>query len=84
MDAPTNRIVYKERYGRWVNKLEYADEPCSVHYTQLAAVASAKMMLRERGGGTLIIRGFNGRVKDRIEIDPKTVVSVTRIDGGFK
>jgi hypothetical protein len=84
MDTPTNRIVYKERYGRWVNKLEYADEPCSVHYTQLAAVASAKVMLREQGGGTLLIRGFNGKIKDRIEIDPKTAVSVTRIEGGFK
>lgn len=84
METPTNRIVYKERYGRWVNKLQYADEPCSVHYTQLAAIASAKMMLRERGGGTLIINGFNGRIKDRIEINPNNVVSVMRIEGGFK
>ena len=84
MDISTNRVVYKERYGRWVNKLECADEPCSVHYTELAAIVSAKMMLRKQGGGTLIIRGLNGRIKDRVEINPHNAVSVMRTEGGFK
>ncbi len=84
MDANTNRVVYKERYGRWVNKLECADEPCSVHYTEFSAIASAKMMLRKQGGGTLIIRDHNGQIKERMEINPDNVVSVMRTEGGFK
>ena len=54
MDRSISRVVYKERNGGWANKLEYASEPCSVHCTQLAAIVSAKMMLRKQGGGTLL------------------------------
>lgn len=84
MDTSMKRVVYKERNGGWVNKLEYADEPCSVHCTQLAAIVSAKIMLHKHGGGTLILRDLNGRIKDRMEINPNNIVSVMRIEGGFK
>lgn len=84
MSIPVNRVVYKERHGGWVNKVEYADEPSSVHYTQLAAIVSAKMMLRQEGGGTLIVRGFNGHIKDRITIDPSKMIHVDRIKGGYR
>ena len=84
MGAPANRVVYKEKYGWWVNKVEYADEPSSVHHTQLAAIVSAKMMLREEGGGTLIVRDLNGHIKDRINIDPNKTISVALIRGGYR
>ncbi len=84
MSIPVNRVVYKERCGGWVNKIEYADEPSSVYYTQLAAIVSAKMMLHKEGGGTLIVRDFNGLVKDRIKIDPHKMISVDRIKGGYR
>ena len=84
MGAPINRVVYKERHGGWINKIEYADEPSSVHYTQLAAIVSAKMMLREEGGGTLIVRARNGTIKDRIAIRPDKSISVVKIKGGYR
>lgn len=84
MDTPVNRVVYKERYGVWVNKLEYADEPCSTHYTQLAAIASAKTMLAKEGGGILTIRNLNGRIQDRIEVDVNSPISITREEHWFK
>lgn len=84
MGTRINRVVYKERHGAWVNKVEYADEPSSVHYTQLAAIVSAKAMLRDQGGGTLIIRGLNGHIKDRIPIRPDRTISVVRIKGEYR
>lgn len=84
MGITVNRVVYKERNGGWINKIEYADGPSSVHYTQLAAIVSAKVMLREEGGGTLIVRGRNGSIKDRIEIDPHKIISVIRTKGGYR
>jgi hypothetical protein len=84
MGISISRVVYKEKYGGWINKVEYADAPCSVHYTQLAAIASAKMMLREQGGGTLIVRDLKGLIKDRIQIHPDKIISVVRVKGGYR
>lgn len=84
MKAPTNRVVFKEKYGFWVNKLEYGDEPTSRHFTQLAAVASAKEMLRKEGGGTLIIRGPNGLIRDRVDVHPGGGIFVVRTGSGYR
>ncbi len=78
-----NRVVYKVKNGGWVNKVECTDEPSSVHYTRLAAVVSAKMMLRQEGGGTLIIRDLTGAVTDRIKVRPDNITSVVKIKGGY-
>ena len=84
MNEPIHRVVYKEKYGPWVNKREYAVKPTSTHFTQLAAVASAKEMLRREGGGTLIIRGPNGLIRERIDVRPGSGISVFRTGDGFK
>ncbi|MBP1750432.1 MAG: hypothetical protein H6Q52_2971 [Deltaproteobacteria bacterium] len=84
MGTSIHRVVYKEKHGGWINKVEYADKPSSVHYTQLAAIASAKMMLREQGGGTLIVRDLNGLIKDRIQIYPGKLITVVRTKGGYR
>ena len=84
MNEPIHRVVYKEKFGPLVNKREYADEPTSTHFTQLAAVASAKEMLRREGGGTLFIRGPNGLIRDRIDVRPDRGVSIFRTGDGYR
>lgn len=84
MDSPISRVVYKEPHGMWINKLEYADEPCSIHFTQLAAIASAKMMLFKEGGGQITIRNVNGRILDRITVHPNSPIVITREDDWYK
>ncbi|MBP7528717.1 MAG: hypothetical protein KA801_12365 [Syntrophorhabdaceae bacterium] len=53
-------------------------------FAQFAAIVSARIMLHKHGGGTLILRDFNGRIKDRMKINPNNIVSVMRIEGAFK
>jgi hypothetical protein len=84
MNTSVNRVVYKEKYGTWINKIEYSDEPSSTHYTQLAAIVSAKVMLQREGGGTLIVRAPNGSIRERIEVHPDKVISVETIKGGYR
>lgn len=83
-DPVINRVVYKEKHGPWINKIEYSDEPSSTHYTQLAAIVSAKIMLRKEGGGILTVRALNGTIRDKIDVHPDKNISVETIKGGYR
>lgn len=70
MSKDRDRIVFKRADGRWASKRLDADRPSSVHDTQNDAGASAKGMLRNQGGGELITKGRDGRIRSKDTIPP--------------
>jgi len=64
-----DRIVFK-RDGEWVNKRVDADRAGSVHPTQVDAERAARGMLRRTGGGELITKGTDGRIRSKDTIPP--------------
>ncbi len=71
MGSKNNRIVYRRPEDRmWVNKRLDAGRATSVHYTQAEAERSARDMLRRTGGGELITKGEDGRIRSKDTIAP--------------
>jgi hypothetical protein len=64
-----DRVVF-ERDGEWINKRVDAERASSVHATQRAALESAKQMLGNQGGGELITKGEDGRIRSKDTIRP--------------
>lgn len=69
MGKNTSRIVYR-RDGEWINKRTDAERAGSVHPTQRGAERAAKDMLRKDGGGELITKGVDGRIRSKDTIAP--------------
>lgn len=67
---PSNRIVYRRPDGQWVNKRTDADRAGSVHKTQGAAEDAARDMLEKSGGGELITKGVDGKIRSKDTIPP--------------
>ena len=67
--SDNDRIVYRKD-GEWINKKVDADRASSVHGTQGEADAAARGMLRNSGGGELIIKGRDGKIRDKDTIAP--------------
>lgn len=65
-----DRIVYKNEEGDWVNKRNDAGKASSIHDTQKAAEEAAKEMLENQGGGELIIKGLDGKIRSKDTIEP--------------
>lgn len=65
-----DRIVFKRDDGKWVNKRTDADRASSVHETQGGAEQAARDMLKNAGGGELITKGENGRIRSKDTIAP--------------
>ena len=65
-----DRIVFKRDDGKWVNKRTDADRASSVHETQGGAEQTARDMLKNSGGGELITKGENGRIRSKDTIAP--------------
>jgi len=65
-----DRIVYKNNDGEWVNKRTDANRASSKHATQADAVDTAHDMLRKSGGGELIIKGLDGKIRSKDTIPP--------------
>ncbi|MBU1695052.1 MAG: DUF2188 domain-containing protein [Verrucomicrobia bacterium] len=65
-----NRIVYRRAPYEWVNKRTDADRAGSVHKTQDSAEEAARDMLRGTGGGELITKGLDGRIRSKDSIPP--------------
>lgn len=59
------RIVYRRDDGKWVNKRTDADKAGSVHDKQSQAEASARDMLKGSGGGELITKGRDGKIRSK-------------------
>ncbi|HML73158.1 MAG TPA: DUF2188 domain-containing protein [Anaerohalosphaeraceae bacterium] len=65
-----NRIVYRRDDGQWINKKINSDRASSVHCTQKQANDSAREMLKNQGGGELITKGLDGKIKSKDTIAP--------------
>lgn len=65
-----DRMVYRRDDGNWANKRNDAERVSSVHSTQKAAEVSAREMLRNQGGGELITKGRDGRIRSKDTIPP--------------
>ena len=70
MSKGRDRTVYQRDDREWVNKRNDADKASSIHDTQTDAVAEAKEMLRNQGGGELIIKGLDGKIRSKDTIPP--------------
>jgi len=66
----STRIVYRRPDGRWANKRIGASQPASIHDTQSEAAEKAREMLRKSGGGELIIKGLDGKIRSKDTIPP--------------
>jgi len=63
------RIVYRKD-GQWVNKKVDADRASSVHDKQSQAEKAARGMLKKTGGGELITKGIDGKIRSKDTIAP--------------
>ena len=70
MTKGRDRMVYLRGDGVWVNKRNDAGRPSSLHKTQRAAEAAAREMLQNQGGGELITKGRDGRIRSKDTIAP--------------
>ena len=70
MTKKQDRIVYQRTDGTWVNKRLDADKAASLHSTQGAAAEEARQMLHNSGGGELIIKGRDGKIRSKDTIAP--------------
>ena len=69
MSKDRDRIVYKDGKD-WVNKRLDGDRATSRHSTQAEAEAAARQNLQNQGGGELITKGLNGKIRSKDTIAP--------------
>jgi hypothetical protein len=62
-------MVYKDG-KEWVNKKLGADRATSRHHTQAEAEAAARRNLGNQGGGELITKGRDGKIRSKDTIAP--------------
>lgn len=70
MSKDRDRTVYQRPDGKWVNKRHDADRASGIHEKQGEAAKQAKDMLQSQGGGELIIKGRDGRIRSKDTIAP--------------
>ena len=71
MSKPQDRTISKRSSdGRWENKRNDAKRPSSLHKTQKEAQNAGRNNLRNQGGGELITKGVNGRIRDKDTVAP--------------
>jgi hypothetical protein len=70
MGKKNDRIVYRRPDGKWVNEKLGADRASSIHGTQGDAADRAHEQLEASGGGELIIKGRDGKIKSKDTILP--------------
>ena len=70
MSKGRDRTVFRRTVGEWVNKRNDADRASSVHNTQRAAENSARDMLERQGGGELVTKGRDGKIRSKDTIAP--------------
>lgn len=69
MSKPSDRMVYR-RDGKWVNKKNGSNKATSIHDTQKAAEQAARENLKNQGGGELITKGRDGKIRSKDTIAP--------------
>lgn len=70
MSKARDRMVFRGADGRWRNKRNDADKASGVHKTQKEAEDQARAMLKKQGGGELITKGLNGKIRSKDTIPP--------------
>ena len=65
MSKPQDRIVSPRPDGKWANLRHDRTRASSLHDTQADAIAAAKRMLTNQGGGELSIQGQDGKVRQK-------------------
>lgn len=70
MSKDRDRIVYRHKSGDWINKRIDSDRASSRHDKQDDAIDAAAEMLRNQGGGELIIKGRDGLIRSKDTISP--------------
>jgi len=65
-----DRTVSKGPDGTWGNKRNDAQRASSKHATQKEAIGAAKGMLGKQGGGELITKGVDGKIRSKDTIAP--------------
>lgn len=70
MSRKNDRIVFKITSGDWANKKNSASKASSLHSSQKAAEDAARKMLKNQGGGELITKGRDGKIRSKDTIAP--------------
>lgn len=65
-----DRMVFQRSDGSWAQKRLDSTRASSVHPTQYAAQNAARDMLKKSGGGELITKGMNGKIRDKDTVAP--------------
>lgn len=80
MSKGRDRMVYRRPDGVWVNKRNDSDQASTVHNTQKEAEQAAREMLKNQGGGELITKGVDGKIRSKDTIapgnDPRSIKDV--------
>lgn len=63
-------MVYRRTDGQWANERNDTDRASSLHKTQAAAEQAAREMLGNQGGGELITKGRDGKIRSKDTIAP--------------
>ena len=69
MSKPQDRTVFR-RGPKWINKRNDAHRASSTHDTQKDALAGAKRLLQNQGGGELTTMGRDGRIRSKDTVAP--------------
>lgn len=70
MSKDRDRMVSRRPDGTWENKRNDADKASSLHKTQKEAEQTARKMLKNQGGGELITKGRDGKIRSKDTITP--------------
>ncbi|MEA3327129.1 MAG: DUF2188 domain-containing protein [Chloroflexota bacterium] len=70
MSKGRDRTVYRRADGVWVNKRNDAGKATSIHKTQKEAENAARQNLKKQGGGELITKGLDGKIRSKDTIAP--------------
>ncbi len=71
MSQGRDRTVYRRSTDKkWVNKRNDAERASSLHDTQKAAENAARNLLKKQGGGELITKGRDGKIRSKDTIPP--------------
>lgn len=65
-----DRIVYRDGDGNWRDKRLGADRPAGSYKTQREAEDASRTRLRNSGGGELITKGRDGKIRSKDTIPP--------------
>lgn len=68
--VPVTRHVVRQEDGRWAVKAPNAKKASSVSQTQREAIAKAREVVRNQGGGEVRIHGRDGRIRDSDTVKP--------------